>query len=96
VRRFIIERLDSLAIPAVHQWPETAEEGGLMGYGPRFTLCLHNVAVLIDKILRGSKPVDLPIEQPSVFTLAINLKTAKVLSLPVPPALLLRADEVIE
>jgi putative tryptophan/tyrosine transport system substrate-binding protein len=95
-RRFIIERLAALAIPAVYQWPETAEEGGLMGYGPRITLCYRHVAVFIDKILRGSKPPDLPIEQPSVFTLAINLKTAKVLGLPVPPSLLLRADELIE
>jgi putative tryptophan/tyrosine transport system substrate-binding protein len=95
-RRFIIERLAALAIPAVYQWPETAEEGGLMGYGPRITLCYRHVAVFIDKILRGSKPPDLPIEQPSVFTLAINLKTAKVLGLPVPPSLLLRADELIQ
>jgi putative ABC transport system substrate-binding protein len=95
-RRSIVERLAALAIPAVYQWPETAEEGGLMGYGPRITLCYRHVAVLIDKILRGSKPADLPIEQPSVFTLAINLKTAKVLGLSVPPPLLLRADELIE
>jgi putative tryptophan/tyrosine transport system substrate-binding protein len=95
-RRLIIERLAALAIPAVYQWPESAEEGGLMGYGPRITLCYRHIAVLIDKILRGSKPADLPIEQPSVFTLAINLKTAKVLDLPVPPSLLLRADELIE
>jgi len=95
-RRFIIERLAALAIPAVYQWPEAAEEGGLMGYGPRITLCYRYVAVFIDKILRGSKPADLPIEQPSVFTLAINLKTAKVLGLPVPSSLLLRADELIE
>jgi ABC-type uncharacterized transport system substrate-binding protein len=95
-RARIIERLRQARLPAIYEWPETAEEGGLIGYGPRVTLCYRHVAVLVDKVLRGAKPADLPIEQPNVFTLVINAKTAEVLGLPIPPALLLRADEVIE
>ena len=92
----IIELLAKIAIPAIYQWPETAQEGGLMGYGPRNTLCYRHAAVLVDKILHGARPADLPVEQPNVFTLAINVKTAKSLGLTIPPGLLLRADEVIE
>ena len=66
-----------------------------MEYGPR-ALCYRDVAVLIDKILHGSKPADLAIEQPSVFTLAINSKTGNLRGLLVPPSLLLRADQLIE
>jgi putative tryptophan/tyrosine transport system substrate-binding protein len=93
---YIIKRLAEAAIPAVYQWPESAEEGGLMGYGPRITLCYRHAAVLIDKILRGAKPGDLPVEQPSVFTLVINLRTANALGLSIPPLILIRADELIE
>jgi len=95
-RFLIIELLAKIAIPAIYQWPETAQEGGLMGYGPRNTLCYRHAAVLVDKILHGARPADLPVEQPNVFTLAINVKTAKSLGLTIPPGLLLRADEVIE
>src|SRR6266566_10051649 len=95
-RFLIIQLLAKIAIPAIYQWPETAQEGGLMGYGPRITLCYRHAAVLVDKILHGARPADLPVEQPNVFTLAINVKTAKSLGLTIPPGLLLRADEVIE
>jgi ABC-type uncharacterized transport system substrate-binding protein len=83
-------------LPAIYQWPESAEDGGLLAYGPRQLLCFRHVITLVDKVLRGAKPSDLPIEQPSKFELAVNLKTASALGMTIPPTLLLRADEVIE
>jgi putative ABC transport system substrate-binding protein len=83
-------------LPAIYQWPESAEDGGLLAYGPRQLLCYRHVITLVDKVLRGAKPSDLPIEQPSKFELAVNLKTASALGMTIPPTLLLRADEVIE
>jgi putative ABC transport system substrate-binding protein len=83
-------------LPAVYQWPESAEHGGLLAYGPRNLLCYRHVVSLVDKVLRGAKPADLPIEQPTKFELAVNLKTAGAIGLTIPPTRLLRADEVIE
>jgi putative ABC transport system substrate-binding protein len=83
-------------LPAIYQWPESVEDGGLLAYGPRQLLCYRHVITLVDKVLRGAKPSDLPIEQPSKFELAVNLKTASALGMTIPPTLLLRADEVIE
>jgi putative ABC transport system substrate-binding protein len=83
-------------LPAIYQWPESAEDGGLIAYGPRNLLCYRHVVSLVDKVLRGAKPADLPIEQPSKFELAVNLKTASAIGMTIPPTLLLRADEVIE
>jgi putative tryptophan/tyrosine transport system substrate-binding protein len=68
----------------------------LLAYGPRQLLCYRHVISLADKVLRGAKPADLPIEQPSKFELAINLKTASAIGMTISPTLLLRADEVIE
>ena len=95
-RSEIIARMLDHRLPAIYQWPESAEDGGLLAYGPRQLLCYRHVVSLVDKILRGAKPANLPIEQPSKFELAINLKTASALGMTIPPALLLRADEVIE
>ena len=83
-------------LPAVYGVPEHVEAGGLLAYGPSLLNGYRRAAVYVDKILRGAKPGDLPIEQPNKFDLIINLKTAKVLGLTIPPSLLLRADQVIE
>jgi putative tryptophan/tyrosine transport system substrate-binding protein len=94
--RSIIERTAALRLPAMYQWPETAEEGGFMGYGPRLTQVFRQVARLVVKILRSGKPADLPVEQPTRFELVINLKAAKAIGHEVPVGLVLRADKVIE
>ncbi len=75
---------------------EYAEAGGLVAYGPNFYELYRRAAAYADRILRGAKPGDLPIEQPTIFELVINLKTAKALGLSVPRSLLHRADQVIE
>jgi putative ABC transport system substrate-binding protein len=95
-RQIVIERATALGLPAIYEWAEMAEEGGLIGYGPRLTLIYRQLARLIVKVLRGVKPEDIPVEQPTKFDLIVNLKTAKVLGLAIPESLLTRADEVIE
>jgi len=95
-RRTIIERAVELKLPAIFQWPEVAEDGGLLGYGPSFVDTIRQRASTVAKILRGTKPGDLPVEQPSLFKLAVNLKTAKAMNFEVPTSLLLRADKIIE
>jgi putative ABC transport system substrate-binding protein len=95
-RASIMERLAKAAVPAIYEAPEAAEEGGLMAYGQPISLSFRQLAAMVDKILRGAKPADVPVEQPKDFTLAINLKTARALGLTVPPGLLAIANQVIE
>jgi ABC-type uncharacterized transport system substrate-binding protein len=95
-RRLIIERAAELRLPTIFQWPETAEEGGLLGYGPSFVEIFRERARMLAKVLRGVKPADLPVEQPSTFKLTINLKTAKAMNYTLPAGLVLRADKLIE
>jgi putative ABC transport system substrate-binding protein len=95
-RKDIFERTIELRLPAIYQWPESAEEGGLIGYGPRLEKTYRALARQLAKILRGAKPSDLPVEQPTSFELVINTNVAKAIGLDVPPTLILRADKVIE
>jgi putative tryptophan/tyrosine transport system substrate-binding protein len=95
-RAEIIARAAALQLPAIYQWPEMAEEGGLFAYGPRFTTLYRQLTVQAVKVLKGTSPADVPVEQPSKFELVINLKTAQSLGLTVPFSLIASADEVIE
>jgi putative tryptophan/tyrosine transport system substrate-binding protein len=86
----------SIRLPTIHSFRDHVETGGLMSYGPNYQSMFRRAADFVDKILRGTKPGDIPVEQPTQFELVINLKTAKVLGIEIPPTLLARADEVIE
>jgi len=86
-RRVIFDRAAELRLPAIYQWPETADEGGLLGYGPSIIEVFRQRARMVARVLRGAKPAELPIEQPSTFKLTINLKTAKAISHTIPAAL---------
>ena len=91
-----MDRMLQTRLPAIYQWPETAEEGGILAYGPSLVASYRQVAGFVDRILKGAKPGDLPIQQPTKFELVINLKTAKALGITIPQSLLQRADDVIK
>jgi len=95
-RKRIIELAAKHRLAAIYEWPEQVQDGGLMAYGSSLSGTTQRAADYIDRVFRGATPGDLPIEQPEVFELVINLKTAKALGLTIPPSLLQRADQVIE
>ena len=95
-RKRILEFLEKNRLPAIFQSADWAEAGGLMSYGPRSDDAFRRAATLMDKILKGAKPADIPVEQPTRFELVINLKTAKQMGLTIPDSVLFQADRVIK
>jgi putative ABC transport system substrate-binding protein len=95
-RKQILDFAARNRLPVAYAWRQAVEEGGLLSYGPELAHLWRRAAVYVDKILKGAKPADLPVELPSKFELLVNLKTAKALGLSIPPSLLQRADQVLE
>ena len=95
-RRRLVDLAAKNRLPAVYERRDFVDAGGLMAYGPNFADLFRRAATYVDKILKGAKPADLPVEQPTKFELVINLKTAKALGLTIPQSVLGRADEVTQ
>ena len=95
-RRRVFEFSAAHRLPAIYEFESLVRDGGLMSYGPDQGGSAERGAALVDRILRGASPAELPFENPTHFTFAINLKTANSLGIPVPPALLVQADVLIE
>ena len=95
-RRRIIDLAARHRLPAIYEWREQVEDGGLMAYGSIAEDVHRDAAVYVDKILKGAKPADLPVEQPTKFDLVINLKTVNQLGVTIPQRVLLKADRVIK
>jgi putative ABC transport system substrate-binding protein len=94
--RVVMDRITTVKLPAIFQWPETAEAGALAGYGPRFSNVGRQRARLLIKVLRGTKPSDIPVEQPARFEFVLNLQAARAIDHEIPRGLVLRADKVID
>jgi putative tryptophan/tyrosine transport system substrate-binding protein len=94
--REIIDLAMQYRLPAIYQWREHVDAGGLLSYGPNLTAMWRQAATIVVKILKGIKPTELPVEQPTKFELAVNARTAKALDIPMQPSVLVSADEVIE
>jgi putative ABC transport system substrate-binding protein len=95
-RKRVLDFVEMRRIPAMYEYAPLVRDGGLISYGPSFDDMFRRAAVYVDKILKGAKPSELPVEQPTRYYLVVNLKTAKALGLKIPQPLLLRADEVIK
>src|SRR6266478_3434796 len=95
-RRDIIDFATSRRVPVISGWPVFAESGAICTYGPRLTDSYRRLAYYVDRVLKGAKPADLPIEQPTTFELVVNLKSAKALGITIPLSVETRADRVIE
>ena len=95
-RADIVKLVAKTRLPAMYGWRDWAEAGGLMSYGANVDEMFRRAVIYVDKLLKGAKPADLPVEQPTKFELVINLKTAKALRLTIPQSLLIRADQIIE
>jgi putative ABC transport system substrate-binding protein len=95
-RRQIVDVIGRHGVPAIYGAREFAADGGLISFGPSLDDASRRAAIYVDKIVKGAKPADLPVEQPTKFELVLNLKTAKALGLTIPPSVLARADEVIQ
>jgi putative ABC transport system substrate-binding protein len=95
-RQRVIQYAEEHRLPAIYEYARLAHDGGLMAYGPDEDAIFDRAAGLADRILKGAKPADLPLELPTRFLFAINLKTAKAIGLTIPEGILVRADDVIE